>query len=320
MADSLLNLTIGLLEAPASVSERALFASADYHSSEGRARLVRELAGLIAHDSRVRARVDSVTRGAAEGSVAIDISDGTVGDKLRIHIPGEPVQEISIGATADASAAAGILDASAASDTASGAELVAIVEANRVLSRYLTASNASGTVTLTAKEPGSWADGITMVKEVTTGGVFTLTQFSGGDDVLAKPSMTVTFGAPDIAADDTISIGARVYTWVASASADGQITLSTTPATAATNFADAVNADTNLTGICSATRDGAVVTLTFDGDPRLAQHIGVDYTETNAGSVVLGGETTGGATSETPTLGTTVTGSSTSRSFGAGAA
>lgn len=314
MTDALLTITVGLLEEPASVAERVLAPSSDAHSRDGLARLARELGMLASRDHKVLARVDSCTRGAAAGSVVLDISDGTAGDRLFISVPGYPRQTISIVASG-AVAANGEINAGS-NDTTAGDELVAAIRANPTLHQHLSAVNTTGTVALTARYPGSWAHDVLLTKDESDGGTFTLTQLTGGDDLLDQPTMDIVFGTPDITANDTISIGARTYTWKASASADGEITLSTTPATAATNFAAAVNADTNLAGICTASVDTATVTLTFVCDPRLAQHIVVAYTESNAGSVVPAGTVVGVTGAEAPLIGTTVTGSSTTRTYG----
>ncbi len=192
--------------------------------------------------------------------------------------------------------------------------IVAAILAVPGLSRLLTASNNAGTVTWTARRAGSWGNSVVLNKELTNAAAHVITAASGGKDTSAKPSMTVTFGAADIAANDTISIGGRKYTWKAAASADGEITLSTTPATAATNFAAAVNADATWTGLITASVATDVVTLEWQGDPRVGKHIVMDYTETNATSIVLGGTVIIG-TGESFTLTTTATGQSATKRY-----
>ena len=319
MADSLVNVTLALHEPPATVADRLLAPSGSAHTTDALNRLARELGGVHAKDAKILVRVDSVTRGAASATVVCDVSNMVEGDLLNVYIPGRANPVVISVVDTDPDAAAGEIAADAASDTASGAELVAVFERHPVLNKLFSASNSSGTVTLTALELGTRLDGVKLEKVVGTAGAFTITQFAGGDDILDQPSMTVTFGTANIAADDTISIGRRKYTWKASASADGEITLSTTEATAAANFAAAVNADPTWTGLIVATRSSAVVTLTWVGDPRVGQHIVMDYTETNATSVVLGGTVIVGS-GEAFVPGTTLTGSSTTRTHGRGAA
>lgn len=314
MTDSLLNITIGMLEVPATVSERFLELSGNRHSLEGLTRLFRELGSLVSKDVKVLLRVDSATRGAASGTIACTKASSAAGDKVSIFIPGYPPAIFTAVATGGV-AADGEYSVDAASDSAQAIELTNAINLHPLLKDRITASESSGTITLLDDALGSAGNNVVYGKVVGTGAAITLVQPTGGDDVLAQPSMIVTFGTADIVADDTISIGARVYTWKASASADGEITLSAAEATAAANFAAAVNADTTFKGLVTASVAAAVVTLTFIGDPRICQHISVDFAETNSGSVVLGGVVTIG-TSEVPALGSTVTGSSTLRTFG----
>lgn len=310
MADSLIQITVGVHEDPATVAERLLRTSGD--TLDGAPRLSRELAGILqTRDAKVTARVDSVTRGAAAASITCVQASATAGDLLHFTIPGYP--RVTLTAVAGAAGAGEYsIDTS---NTAMGDSLEAAINADELLKRWVAAENTTGTVAVTAREPGSWAHEIIISKDVTTSAAHVITAMAGGDDVLTKPSITVAFGSADITANDTISIGRRKYTWKASASADGEITLSTTPATAATNFAAAINADTTWTGLLTATAADTVVTLEWQGDPRIGQHIVCDYTETNSGSVVLGGTVIVG-TGEAFTLGTTVTSSSTTRSYG----
>ena len=315
MAESLVSLTVAIQQDPATVSDRLLRASENASSTEAVHRLAREVSSaLTVRDAKALVRVDAATRGAATATLVATQADATAGDEMHFLIPGEQrVTLTAVTGAADASAGEYSIDTS---DTAVGASMDLAIKANPLLDRYMSSSAASGTVTLTARYAGSWAHNIYIDEELTTGTAWATTQFSGGDDILDQPTMDIVFGTPDITANDTISIGARKYTWKASASADGEITLSTTPATAATNFAAAVNADANLTGICTASVATATVTLTFVCDPRLAQHIIVAYTEANAGSVVPAGTVVGVTGAEAPILGSTVTGSSTTRTIG----
>ena len=304
MADSLVQISLALAEPPATVSERLLAASSNAHSVEGLQRLGRELANLSSRDCKAAVRVDSLTRGVAAGSITCVQASSTVGDKVHIRLPGH--QRVSF--TAAATTTLGSTYANITSNTAVGAALAATINAHHLLSKHIVAANTSGTVSITAREPGSWAHSILLSKTVTTGAAHVLTQPTGGDDAFAQPSVTVTFGTPNIAADDTVKVGSRTYTWKASASGDGEITLSTTETTAATNFAAAVNADSTWTGILSASVASAVVTLSFLADPRLGEHVGIERAETNSGSVVL--------SAANFAAGSTLAGSSTTRTYG----
>lgn len=261
----------------------------------------------------VGVRVDSALGKAASGTVVCTQADLAAGDLLHFFVPGYAAP-FTLTAVASSPTAADGEFSIETSDDAVGDSLEAAISALAGLREHVTASNASGTVTVTAKRVGSAGNSIKMAAVLDTAGSLALTQLSGGLEISAKPSMTVTFGSADIAADDTISIGARKYTWKASAILDGEITLSTTEATAAANFAAAVNADATWTGLITASADGTVVTLTWEGDPRLGQHVVMDFAETNSGSVALGGTAVIGS-GEAFTLGTTVTGSSATKRY-----
>lgn len=317
MADSLINITIGLHEAPALVADRLLQVSENESAREGIVRLANELISVAsgARDGKVLARVDSLTRGAAAQTVQCDNATATVGDTLVINVPNVGGYTL----TAVAGAASAVLGQYSidTSDAAMATSLAAAVNGLPGLKYVLSASAATDTVTVTARELGTWAHTITLKKNVTNAGTLTLggAVLAGGDDILDRPAMTVTFGTANITADDTISIGGVKYTWKASASNVNEITLSTTETTAATNFATAINADARWTGLISASVNSAIVTLTWLGDPRLGQHIVMDYTEVNATSVVLGGTVIIG-TGEAFVIDTTATGSSTTRVYG----
>lgn len=318
MADSLLTITVGLLEEPATVTERVLLASENASGRDALARIARELGGAFAKDAKVLARVDSMTRTAAAGTCVADVTDCTAGDTLDVFVPGHGTWTLTvIDGTPDHTA--GEVDLNAADDTAFGLEIANCFNTMPGLKDLFSASNDTGTVTITARQPGTWANSVNFTQTAASNSPFAPTDPSGGTDILGQPTMTVTFGSANITANDTISIGARVYTWVASASADAEITLSTTEATAAANFVTEVNSDTHMTGLVTASRVDAVVTLTFLCDPRVAKHIAVDFTEANAGSITLQGVASGGV-SETPTPKGTVTGSSTTRTYARGAA
>jgi hypothetical protein len=277
-------------------------------------RIARIAGGL--EGGTVSVRVDSATAVAATASIDSAQGDATAGDQLTFAVPGyaAPFVLTAVSGTSDVSVGEYSIDTDS---DAMAISLAAAVNGYPGLREHLSAAvDGSNTslVNLTAKRAGTGANSIVVAKVVTTAGAHTIVAMSGGLDSTAKPSATVTFGTPDIAADDTISIGSRVYTWKAGASADGEITLSTTPAAAATNFAAAINADTTWAGLLTATRADAVVTLTWEGDPRVGQHIVLDYAETNAGSIVLGGDTVIGA-GEALSLSTTITGNSATRRY-----
>lgn len=317
MADSLINITIGLHEIPATVAERCLRTAEAGNTRLAAGLLGAELMAIAngSRDGKFSARVDSVTRGAASQTIAMTQASATVGDKIYIEGPG--VGRFTLTAATSPTAANGEY-AIITSDDATGASLAAAINALPGLKTRFTAVNSSGTVTVTAVELGTWAHAWTLRKNVTTGGAVTLggATFSGGDDILTQPTISIVFGSANITAGDTISIGAIEYTWAASASNVNEITLSTTEATAATNFTTAINADTRWTGLISASRVDATVTLTWLGDPRAGQHALITtVAETNAGAVGPAGSVLVTGT-EVGSVGTTLTGSSTTRTYG----
>jgi hypothetical protein len=283
--------------------------------------LADELAAVAAgvRDGKVSARVDSLTRGAAAQTIVCDNATGTAGDKLFITVPGRA--RYAFTAVTGAAVAANGEYSIDTSDTAMASSLVLAINAVAGIKHILTATSSTDTVTVTAQLPGTWAHTITLLKSVTQAGTLTLggATLTGGDDIFTKPQITITFGSADIVANDTISIGSIEYTWVASASTANEITLSTTPATAAANFNTKINADTRWAGLITSSVVTETVTLTWEGDPRVGQHILMTIAETNSGSVVLNG-TVLITNAESFTLGTTATGSSTTRVYGRGAA
>ncbi len=318
MADSIIQISIGLHELPASVAERCLRGDGSHFTSGAVKPLAEELIAIASgvRNGKVIARVDSCTRGFSSQTIACDFATATAGDKIYITVPGFP-RYVFTGVAGTAVAASGQYSIDT-SDDAIATSLAAAINAVVGTSFHMTAVAVTDTITITANQPGTWADAITLVKAVTTAGAFTLggSTFTGGDDILDQPSLAIVFGSANITAGDTISIGAIEYTWAASASTINEITLSTTEATAATNFAAAINADARWTGLISATRDTATVTLTWLGDPRAGQHALITtVAETNAGAVAPAGTVLVTGT-EVGAVGTTLTGSSTTRTYG----
>ena len=291
MADAITSVSIvyqGGISAD-SVADAVVGASS---ASDGIAALAAQLSAIAAgvQGGTVDVRVDEVAGVAAAGTVVCLYASASVGDKLHMLVPGYAAPFTVTAVTGTANAAAGEYSI----DTSSSAMATSLASAINALAgarELLSAQASTATVTVTSRTRGVAGNGIRLEKQVTNTAALTLTQPSGGLANTDRPTITVTFGTPDIVANDKFSIGSRVYTWKASASADGEITLSTNPTTAATNFAAAINADSTWKGLLSATRASAVVTLTWTGGPRVGEHLVCSYTETNAGSVVLGGVT-----------------------------
>ncbi|HEY3484666.1 MAG TPA: hypothetical protein VGK49_04740 [Ilumatobacteraceae bacterium] len=259
----------------------------------------------------VAIRVDSMAGVAASGSFTCVQAQCTAGDKLHFFIPGYAAP---FTLTAVASTAGTDQYSIDTGDTEVAASVKAAINAMAGLRDHISADSSGGTVTWTAKRAGLAGNNIVVVDASTNAAAHVITAASGGLAITSKPSIAITFGSANITANDTLSVGGRKYTWVASASADGEITLSTTEATAATNFAAAINADATWTGLITATRVDAVVTLTWEGDPRLGKHIVVTVVEANSGSVSPAG-TEMMTLAESFVLGTTATGSSVTKRY-----
>lgn len=88
----------------------------------------------------------------------------------------------------------------------------------------------------------------------------------------ANPTITITFA--NITADETIVLGGVTLTWKASAANENQVTIGANLAAATTNLVAAINVHTKLVGLVSASGNTStgVVTLTWLGDTRMAQH------------------------------------------------
>lgn len=77
-------------------------------------------------------------------------------------------------------------------------------------------------------------------------------------------SGTITFSSTGPAADETVTVNGVVFTGKASGATGNQWNVSTTPSVNATRLAAAINASATagITGVISASADGAVVTVT----------------------------------------------------------
>lgn len=320
MADAITSITIfhqaGIT--PATAAQGLIVDTSDRQAALMRAseKLQRIASGV--EGATVLVRVDSATPAAATGSFTCVQASLTAGDKLRIIVPGYATPFTLTAVASGPTAASGEYSIET-DNTAVGDSVVAAISAMPGLRDIITAVNATGTVTWTAKRAGLGGRGIYINKEVTTAAAHVITASVNGYDTSVQPTLSIVFGSANITAGDTISVGAREYTWAASASADGEITLSTTEATAATNFAAAINADATWTGLISASVDTATVTLTWLGDPRCGKHALVTtIAETNAGAVAPAGTVLVTGT-EVGSVGSTLTGSSVTKRYVLGA-
>lgn len=284
-------------EPPASVEDKFLVAGP--HEGVSRvAEHLHQIAGGV-RGGEVRVTVESSTAVAAAGTCVADVSDATAGDTLDVYVPGYGVVgTITVVATGGTNSE-GNVNADAADDTAFGLEIANAFNTYPPLKRHFTASNSTGTVTVTAKRAGSWGNAIVFTETASSNSPFAPTSPSGGVDHGARATIDIVCGTPDIVADDTLRIGGTTFTWKASASTESEVTLSTTPATAATNLGAKINAHSALQGLFTASVSTDTVTVTYNGPPRAGEQIFLIGTETNVGSVTVGGVavTTGAAMS-----------------------
>lgn len=249
---------------------------------------------------KVRVRVDSSTGAAAAGTITCVVASATAGDVLGITVPGFPTYKL-LAVNGAADHAAGEYDMSVASNALLALELFTTVNAMPGLNKVVTPTTSIGTVTLTAKEPGSLGNSIVFTKELTTGAAHVLTQPTGGIDGGDAASATCTFNSDTnaIVADDTITIGKTVLTYKASPSGQSELAIANVDADDAAALVVAVNAHTDLRGIVSAAAVAGVVTLTFLGDPRVGEHLGVSRAETNAGAITWSAATLSSGATQT---------------------
>lgn len=304
MADSITTVHL-IRRGRTAASARAHYLRSGQGAREVIARLVEELTavGSGALDGKLVVRVDGSAAAAAAGTVVVDQSNCTAGDKLLVGVPGVPPVVLTCVATDDeVTAGAGEWSIETATDTAAGASLATAINGHPLLSRYVSAVNTTGSVAITAVHAGSGGNDIAISKKVTTANALTITAMSGGADPGQRPTLTVTFNTDTkaLAADDTVSIGAVTFTWKTSgASGESQINYANVDATDATSFAEAVNDHSKLEGLVSAEADSGVVTLTWLGDPRMSQLVSLAKSETNSGAMTLSATAFAPLTTET---------------------
>ena len=113
---------------------------------------------------------------------------------------------------------------------------------------------------------------------------------------LTKSSVTVTVTDANLTnGSDTLTIGGKVLTWVASAANENEITNGANDAASAANLAAVVNANSVLKGIIAATVVTNVVTLRFLWPSRLGNLVTIATNDATA--MALSAAVFGGATS-----------------------
>lgn len=239
-------------------------------SHSARAFLGNLLAGCgSAYRGRLFVGVTEATPVAATATVTCVVASMTAGDTLLID-------DVILTCVSGAATAASGQYSKDTSNSACGDSLVLAIKAMPGIREKVTASNNSGTVTITALTLGSYGNGIKLRKKVTTAAAHVLSgaTLSGGKDASARAAATITCTYASLDADDTIQIGATVLTVKASgASGDSQFNIGTTDTTLAANLVACINAHPDLKGIVTATNLVGVVTLAYLCDPRLAVHM-----------------------------------------------
>jgi phage tail sheath gpL-like len=253
---------------------------------------------------KVTLRVDSSVDAAATLTVVCDQSDGTDGDQLILTVPGLPAVVLT-GLTTGAVTTLGQV-AMETSDTVMGDNLVSTIKAYPPAAALFSATNSTGTVTITCKRTGTVGNGY-KGREVAasnhpfalTGSVATPVAFAGGADVGARPTGTVTITHANLAADDAIKIAGVTLTWKVSAANENQVTIGSTDATDATALAAAINAHTQLKGVVSASAAAGVVTLTYWSGGRDGEGVALTEVTDVGGGMAQSGAALAGATTDT---------------------
>lgn len=268
MARSVLTLKV-LGDAPATLEDKIFDAAGgDYRAVVSR--LQRYLGGLGARAGKVYTRIDSSEATAASQTVTVDQSDFTAGDTLTVNVPGRGAFVLTAVASApDATAGEFVAETS---DDVTGDNLVTAITSMIGLQDLVTASNASGVVTITATEKGSVGNTyeLTFTADSNTPWVLGGTTLAGGVDELDAPTATITITHDDVVEDDTVRVGAVTFTWKASPSGENEVDIGGDADADATNLAAKINAHSKLQGIVSASAASAVVTITYTGGGREA--------------------------------------------------
>ncbi len=267
-----------VLEPPSGADLASRFPS----TTSGRAPVLRELLAIITAlaggqmRGRLRLSIDDSAGVKASGTIACSRSNSAAGDKVAI---GEVLLTVVDGA-ADATLGQFSRDTS---DTAMATSLVAAINAYGPFKNVVgvTATSSTGTVTVTARQAGSPGNGITLKEAAANASAFTLSgsTLSGGIDAGARQSVTATFSGVGTA-NDTLTIGAVVLTLKASAGNEDEVTIGGSATATAAGVAAAINANSKLNGLVSASAASGVVTITLGFGGRLGRLVSIAKSST----------------------------------------
>lgn len=232
--------------------------------------LLNLIAALASGERRgyMRTRVDEHTPTLASRTLTITGASVTAGEFIEFVTP--------IGRFRVTGVASGTVDGdttfvvSGTSNTAA-TNIRQAINTHPQLMRWVVASGATNAVIITARDAGTQGNRIEIV-DGTGGGIGTVGVLTGGLDESARTTATITITHANLTAADTVTIGAAVYTAVASGATGNQFNIGADATAAAANLAAAINGSADLAGLATATSALGVVTITFLGDARSATH------------------------------------------------
>ncbi|UJR78927.1 Hypothetical protein I5071_9600 [Sandaracinus amylolyticus] len=228
-------------------------------------------ANLATKGAKLRVRVDSSTGVAASRTLTITGSSVTAGEYISFSTPGGNFKVT--GVASGAVSGDGTFDVSATSNTAA-TNIRAAINSLPGLKSWVTASGSTNSVVITANAEGTLGNSI-RITDGTGGGIGTVGLLTGGLDSTERVWAVVTCVSANTDANDTLQIGKTVLTAKSGdASGSSQFNIGASNAAMGANLSACINANPELAGLASAGDNGSgVVTITYDCDPRVAQHL-----------------------------------------------
>jgi hypothetical protein len=215
------------------------------------------------------ARAEGVTTSVAYGEFSVVRADVTTGDKIIVQLPNG--ETVALTAVASSPTASNGEWTRGATNTTSAESIVAAINAYGPTKRWMTATNTTGTVKITAREDSTISNSIKLKESVTTSTATSLTttfqalgSLSNGvtaRSTIPTKTITVTLGALPTA-NDTLRFGNVLLTWKASATNENEVAIGSDEAESAANLETKINAHSILGKLVTATTDTATVTLT----------------------------------------------------------
>lgn len=232
----------------------------------------------------VRARLDDSTPTTASATVAITYATLAAGDYL--ILTDRAIGQVILTCVSTAPVAGDNTFRKVTDATATGDSLVTcILNSPQLRGRY-TASNASGTVTISVLSTttglvGAMGNTITLGKQMANPAGMTLTAFTGGRDAGSTQTLKATLGA-NPTNNQTFLLGAYTLTFKTSGSTQDEITIGADATATATALVAAINANTNLNGYFVATDLGSgVITVELRVSGQTGRFISVGGTATS---------------------------------------